>query len=102
DVSLSAACFKTRWRRVQAELRDAGAELTVGREVQAYGTVTVWDNGRVFLELTSVDVAALVGQRAAERERTIRALAAAGLLERNRGLVLPAVPLRVGLIGSRE
>ena len=102
DVSLSAACFKTRWRRVQAELADAGAELTVGREVRLYGTVTVWDNGRVFVELTNVDVAALVGQRAAERERTIRALAAAGLLDRNRGLALPFVPLRVGLVGSRD
>ncbi|MDQ1516075.1 MAG: exodeoxyribonuclease large subunit [Actinomycetota bacterium] len=102
DVSLSAACFKTRWRRLQAELADAGAELTVGREVRLYGTVTVWDNGRVFLEASNVDVAALVGQRAAERERTIRALAAAGLLDRNGILPLPLVPLRVGLVGSRD
>jgi exodeoxyribonuclease VII large subunit len=102
DVSLSAACFKTRWRRLQTELADAGAELTVGREVRLYGTVTVWDNGRVFLEATNVDVAALVGQRAAERERTIRALAAEGLLDRNGILPLPLVPLRVGLVGSRD
>lgn len=100
DVSLAAACFKTRWRRLQAELADAGAELRSGREVRLYGTVTVWDRGRVFLELTAVDVAALVGRRAAERERVIRALAAEGLLERNGRLPLPAVPLRVGLVGS--
>ncbi|MDQ1491605.1 MAG: exodeoxyribonuclease large subunit [Actinomycetota bacterium] len=102
DVSLNAACFKTRWRRLQAELADAGAELAVGREVRLCGTVTVWDNGRVFLELTAVDIAALVGRRAAERERIIRELAAAGLLERNRGRPLPVVPLRVGLVGSRD
>jgi exodeoxyribonuclease VII large subunit len=102
DVSLSAACFKTRWRRVQAELTDAGAELAVGREARFYGTVTVWDSGRVFLELTAVDVAALVGRRAAERERVIRVLAAAGLLDRNRERPLPLVPLRVGLVGSQD
>lgn len=100
DVSLAAACFKTKWRRLQAELRDAGAELLPGREVRLCGTVTVWDSGRVFLEFTAVDVAALVGRRAAERERVIRALAAEGLLDRNRGLALPLVPLRVGLVGS--
>jgi exodeoxyribonuclease VII large subunit len=102
DVSLSAACFKTRWRRLQAELADAGAELTVGREARFCGTVTVWDNGRVFLELTAVDVAALVGRRAAERERVIRALAGAGLLDRNGQRPMPLVPLRVGLVGSRD
>jgi exodeoxyribonuclease VII large subunit len=100
DVSVAAACFKTRWRRLQAELADAGAELSPGREVRIFGTVTVWDSGRVFVELTAVDVAALVGRRAAERERVIRTLAAEGLLERNGHLTLPAVPLRVGLVGS--
>jgi exodeoxyribonuclease VII large subunit len=102
DVALNAACFKTRWRRLQAELADAGAALTVGHEVRLYGTVTVWDNGRVFLELTAVDVAAHVGRRAAERERVIRALAAAGLLERNRSRPMALVPLRVGLVGSKD
>jgi exodeoxyribonuclease VII large subunit len=100
DVALTAACFKTRWRRLQAELADARAELAPGREVRLCGTVTVWDNGRVFLEVTAVDVAALVGRRAAERERVIRALATEGLLERNGLQPLPAVPLRVGLVGS--
>lgn len=102
DVSMNAACFKSRWRRLQLELAEAGAELAVGREVRVCGTVTVWDNGRVFLEVTAVDISALVGRRAAERERIVRALAAAGLLERNGELPLPLVPLRVGLVGSRD
>src|SRR5205085_6301590 len=59
DVSLTAVCFKTKWRRLQAELADAGAALAPGREVRLNGTVTVWDNGRVSLEVTAVDVAAL-------------------------------------------
>lgn len=101
DVALTAACFKTKWRRLQAELADAGAELCPGRQVRLFGTVTVWDSGRVFLELSAVDVAALVGRRAAERERVIRALAGEGLLERNRQRPLPAVPLRVGLVASQ-
>lgn len=102
DVGLAAVCFKTKWRRLRAELADAGAELAAGREVRVNGTVTVWDNGRVFLEVTAVDVAALVGRKAAERERLIRTLAAAGLLERNGARPLPLVPLRVGLVGSRD
>lgn len=102
DVSMSAACFKSRWRRLRTELAEAGAEMAAGREVRLCGTVTVWDNGRVFLEVTAVDIAALVGRRAAERERIIRALAAAGLLERNSRLLMPLVPLRIGLVGSRD
>jgi exodeoxyribonuclease VII large subunit len=99
---MNAACFKTKWRRVQAELADAGVELAPGREVRLQGMVTVWDNGRVFLEVSTVDVAALVGRRAAERERLLRVLAAEGLLERNGQRPLALVPLRVGLIGSRQ
>jgi exodeoxyribonuclease VII large subunit len=41
-----------------------------------------------------------VGGIAANRERVLRALAADGLLDANRGRPLPVVPLRVGLVTS--
>ena len=50
--------------------------------------------------LAEIDVTALLGRLAAQRAALIRALAAEGLLERNRALTVPAVPLRVGLVAS--
>jgi exodeoxyribonuclease VII large subunit len=45
-------------------------------------------------------VTALLGRLAAQRAALLRTLAAEGLLERNRALAVPAVPLRIGLVAS--
>ena len=50
--------------------------------------------------MTALDVEALVGGIAAARRRLLGALAAEDLLEANRRLALPPVPLRVGLVTS--
>ena len=50
--------------------------------------------------MTSIDPAYTLGRLAADRERLLRQLAAEGLLARNARLMVPAVPLRIGLITS--
>jgi exodeoxyribonuclease VII large subunit len=45
-------------------------------------------------------VTALLGRLAAQRAALLRSLAAEGLLEANRNLAVPPVPLRVGLVAS--
>ncbi len=56
--------------------------------------------GKVSLRVVGVDPAFTLGQLEARRRQVLAALEAAGLLERNRALLLPEVPLRVGLITS--
>ncbi len=56
--------------------------------------------GRLQLNMTGIDPAFTLGRLAAERDRLLRALAEEGLLERNAGLLVPAPPLRVGLVTS--
>jgi len=50
--------------------------------------------------MTAIDASYTLGRLAEDRERVLAALRADGLLERNRSLALPAVPLRLGLVTS--
>ncbi len=56
--------------------------------------------GRLQLIMEEIDPGFTLGRLAVERERLLRALAEAGLLERNAGLPVPKLPLRVGLVTS--
>jgi exodeoxyribonuclease VII large subunit len=91
------------WRRLQGgRLRRApGFELRNGVEVRLRGHLEFWkEGGRLQFVITDVDPDFTLGVLAVSRERVLRALAEDGLLERNRSLVLAAVPLEVGLITS--
>jgi exodeoxyribonuclease VII large subunit len=57
--------------------------------------------GTVQLRMLWIDTDYTLGRLAAERARVLRALADGALLDRNRGLPFPSVPLRIGLITSR-
>lgn len=57
-------------------------------------------SGRLSLRMTGVDPEFTLGKLAAERERVLAALGAAGLIDANSALALPAVPLHVGLVTS--
>ena len=56
--------------------------------------------GRLQLIMDGIDPGFTLGRLAVERERLLRALAEAGLLDRNAGLPVPEPPLRVGLVTS--
>ena len=78
-----------------------GIELTPGMVVVIRGTLDFYrPRAEVGFILAELDVTALLGRLAAERAALLRALAAEGLLERNRALPVPPVPLRVGLVAS--
>ena len=78
-----------------------GAELENDVEVRIRGRVELYaPQGRLQLVMTGIDPVFTVGEIAVTRERVLRALAAEGLLERNRRLPLPLVPLRIGLVTS--
>jgi exodeoxyribonuclease VII large subunit len=104
--TLKAKCWRTTWGPLKASLRRAGLAVGEGSVVRVRGYVDVYaPRGELSFIVTALDVEALrlatLGEHAKRREALLRALESEGLLEANRALPLPAVPLRVGLIASR-
>lgn len=81
--------------------RSGAVRMTDGVEVRIRGRVSHYaPRGVVQLRMTWIDTDFTLGKLAAERERLVQSLRDRGLLELNTALVLPLVPLRVGLITS--
>ena len=100
-ATLEVACWARDWPVVQYELEAVGVELTPGLVVRVRGTVSVWEGGsKLRFSMTALDVEALIGGIAAARRRLLSTLASEDLLEANRRLPLPLVPLRIGLVTS--
>jgi exodeoxyribonuclease VII large subunit len=99
--SLEVACWAREWPKIRASLVQAGVELAPGLLVRVAGRVSVWGaGGRIRFSMTAIDVEALLGGIAAARRRLLAALVAEDLLEANRRLPVPLVPLRIGLVTS--
>ena len=75
--------------------------MTDGVEVRIRGRVNYYpQRGSVQLRMTWIDTDFTLGRLAAERDRLVKSLRDRGLLNANSKLLLPLVPLRVGLITS--
>lgn len=99
---VDAVVWKTDWLRIQRDLRRAGAELADGLQIRLRGNFDLYPpQGRLQLVVRDVDPVYALGALAKRRRETLAALAAAGLLERNRQLVLAELPLHLALITSR-
>jgi exodeoxyribonuclease VII large subunit len=98
--TLNVALFRLEHQRVLRMLRDyPDFTLADGLEVRVKGRIQ-FAYGRVSLVMTSIDPVHTLGQLAADRQRVLRALADDGLLDAQRRLPLPVVPLRLGLVTS--
>ena len=98
---LACVLFRDDRAAVNRALKEVpGAELGNDVEVRIRGRVSVYQ-GQLQLVMSAIDPVFTVGGIAANRERVLRALAADGLLDANRRLELPLVPLRVGFVTSR-
>ncbi|MGD1012463.1 MAG: exodeoxyribonuclease VII large subunit [Acidimicrobiales bacterium] len=101
NASLEVACWARDWPPIGHELDAVGVELVPGLVVRVRGSVSVWEGAsKLRFSMTALDVEALVGGIAAARRRLLALLSAEGLLEANRRLALPLVPLRIGLVTS--
>ena len=90
-------------QNLEAKLAREGVPFRLEDEVQVRVLVTVdlrTDWGRYQVALRDIDVAYTLGEVARRREEILRKLAREGLLERNRALPFPDLPLRVGLVTS--
>jgi exodeoxyribonuclease VII large subunit len=101
---LPVVLWSTDRRRVNADLRRSGVRVSVidaGVDVRIRGRVRWWGpRARAQLQMTGIDPEYTLGRLAADRAAVLARLEAEGLLERNRGLSLPVLPERVGLVTS--
>jgi exodeoxyribonuclease VII large subunit len=98
---LDVACWSRDWPLIGAELKSVGLELTAGLVVRIRGRVGVWDGAaKLRFSMTDLDVAALLGGIAAARRKLLLALEREGLLDANRRLPVPIVPIRIGVVTS--
>ncbi len=98
---LDVACWSRDWPAIGAELASVGVELSAGLVVKIRGRVGVWDGAaRLRFSMTALDVEALLGGIAAARRKLLVTLEQEGLLEANRRLGRPLVPMRIGLVTS--
>lgn len=100
---LDAVLWRTDHQRVRRMLAASGQEIAAGQSIRCYGGVDFYGPaGRLQLIVREVDPVFSLGLLEKHRRETLGALAKAGLLEKNRALPLPAVPLTVGLVTSAD
>jgi exodeoxyribonuclease VII large subunit len=98
---LEAVIWRTDHQRLRRDLQRAGQRLSEGMEVRCLAQPDFYaPGGRLQLTVREVDPVFSLGMLARRRQETLDALATAGLIERNKGLQLPAVPIAIGLVTS--
>lgn len=98
---LKVNCWRSTWGPVKRALATSGVTLAEGMVVTLRGRVELYaPRGQLTFVAAELDVDALLGRLAAQRAQLLRRLAAEGLLRRNAGVPMPAVPLTVGLVAS--
>ncbi len=102
-AQVSATLFQRSRREIERKLERSGNPFRLEDEVTVRVRARVeiyvpWGSYRVLVD--DLDVDYTLGEAARRRDEIVRRLTAEGILERNRSLQLPAVPLRVALITS--
>ncbi len=98
-ATVSGCILPRDGRLFDRDLADGCLTFTEGIEVLVRGRVSLYaPTGGLQLLVDRIDPAYTLGKAAAARDRTMQALAAAGLLRANAAHPLAAAPLRLGLI----
>ncbi|MFP5288402.1 MAG: exodeoxyribonuclease VII large subunit, partial [Thermoanaerobaculia bacterium] len=98
---LEGVIWKGDLLRVQRILGASGQKLRDGMQVRVRGSLDFSaPAGRLQICVRDVDPAFTLGLLEQRRRETLAALAAAGLMERNRALPIPDLPLDIALITS--
>ena len=100
---LEAVSWRNDYRRIKQVLAASQQAISEGQTIRCRGRVDFYAPfGRLQFVVREVDPVFTIGMLARRRRETLAALSQAGLLERNRGLVLSDLPLKVGLVTSHE
>ncbi len=79
----------------------AAGQMVDGVEVRIRGRLSVYEaRGQLQFQMKAIDPAYTLSKLADDRDRLLAELKAADLVERNRRIPLPLLPLRVGLVTS--
>ncbi len=98
---LDAVIWKGDALKIQRVLSASQQRLTDGVQVRCRGGLDFYaPSGRLQLCVREVDPAFTLGLLERRRQETLAALAAAGLMERNRGLPLADLPFTIALVTS--
>ncbi|MFL6292642.1 MAG: exodeoxyribonuclease VII large subunit [Thermoanaerobaculia bacterium] len=98
---LEGVIWKGDLLRVRRILGASGQQLADGMQVRVRGSLDFYaPAGRIQICVKDVDPAFTLGLLEQRRRETLAALAAAGLMERNRALPLADLPLDIALITS--
>ena len=98
---LDAVIWKNDAAKIGRLLAASQQRLADGVQIRCRGSLDFYaPSGRLQLCIREVDPAFTLGLLERRRRETLAALAAAGLLEKNRGLSLCDLPLTIGLITS--
>ena len=98
---LSAVIWKGEYQRLRSVLERAGERLADGLRIRCRASVDFYPpGGRLQVQIREIDPTFTLGDLAQRRQETLQALSAAGLLETNRALPLPALPMSIALVTS--
>jgi exodeoxyribonuclease VII large subunit len=98
---LKVKCWRTTWEPMSVSLGRQGIVLEQGMVVVIRGTLDFYKpRAELGFLLAEVDVAAILGRLAQKRAALLELLKQEGLLDLNKRLRVPDVPLRVGLVAS--
>jgi exodeoxyribonuclease VII large subunit len=98
---LEGVIWKNDLLRVRRLLGASGQQIAEGMQIRVRGGLDFYaPGGRLQLCIKDVDPAFTLGLLEQRRRETLAALAAAGLMDRNRSLELPELPLDIALITS--
>jgi len=98
---LSAVIWKGEYLRLRPVLERAGERLADGLRIRCRVSVDFYPpGGRLQVQIREIDPTFTLGDLAKRRQETLLALAEAGLMERNKALALPPLPLAIALVTS--
>jgi exodeoxyribonuclease VII large subunit len=98
---VEAVIWKTDFARIKRLLAGSDQQIAEGMQVRCRGGLDFYGpTGRMQICVREVDPVFTLGLLERRRRETLAALAASGLLERNRAHPLPDLPLRLALITS--
>jgi exodeoxyribonuclease VII large subunit len=100
---LPCAVWKSKWPQVCQKLLNGGIALTSGQEMLFLGSVKLYDGaGKLTFHVADVLPEFTLGQIEARRRAVLARLQRENLIGLNRRVEMPAVPLRVAVLSSRN
>jgi exodeoxyribonuclease VII large subunit len=101
SARLDAVLWARDYERVRRQLAEHGQPLAEGMTIRCRITLDFYGpHGKLQAQIREVDPIFTLGALEQRRRATLQALAEAGLLERNRALRLPDLPLAIALVTS--